>query len=385
MARANYPTLRRQIRPNGRHAAIVQVRGERVYLGEYGSAEAFQRYQALCAELDAGGRLPARAPDFTIVELCARFLVHAHEHYKKPDGTVSSEVGNFKSVVGILRELYGAKPVAEFGPLALKACRSAMVSRGWVRKTANAHTGRIRRLFRWGVENELVPETVYRALATVAGLRIGKTAAAPSRRVLPATDDQIEVIKQRVGHVVAAMIEVQRLTGARPGEVCILRPQDLDRSGKVWIYRPADHKNAWRDGAPAREIYIGPRGQAILAPFLFRKPEAFVFSPAEAERARHASCRTHRRQPNKKPATPRRIRDRYTTASYRRCIDRACTAAGVPTWAPNQLRHTRATELRKAYGLEIARLVLGHSDITTTQIYAEADRVKAMQAMGDVG
>ncbi len=40
--------------------------------------------------------------------------------------------------------------------------------------------------------------------------------------------------------VVADMVRFQRLTGARPGEVCQLRPCDVDWSGDVWEYRPSD-------------------------------------------------------------------------------------------------------------------------------------------------
>ncbi|NNJ24319.1 hypothetical protein LzC2_03750 [Planctomycetes bacterium LzC2] len=42
-------------------------------------------------------------------------------------------------------------------------------------------------------------------------------------------------------------------------------------------------------------------------------------------------------------------------------------------WSPNQLRHTRATQLRAKYGIELTRTVLGHSDIATSAIYAERD------------
>ena len=43
-------------------------------------------------------------------------------------------------------------------------------------------------------------------------------------------------------------------------------------------------------------------------------------------------------------------------------------------WAPNQLRHTFATEVRRDHGLESAQVLLGHSKADTTQIYAERDR-----------
>ena len=77
--------------------------------------------------------------------------------------------------------------------------------------------------------------------------------------------------------------------------------------------------------------------------------------------------------------------DRYTKDSYARAIARACRKAGVEAWTPNQLRHSRATSLRKMYGIESAAVVLGHSDLDTTQIYAEADFEKAENIMRTVG
>jgi integrase len=67
------------------------------------------------------------------------------------------------------------------------------------------------------------------------------------------------------------------------------------------------------------------------------------------------------------------FREHYDIASYRRAIRRACEKVGIPHWTPNQLRHSRLTEIRKEYGVEASRVVGGHRDINTTEIYAEMD------------
>jgi site-specific recombinase XerD len=72
-------------------------------------------------------------------------------------------------------------------------------------------------------------------------------------------------------------------------------------------------------------------------------------------------------------------------AGYRRAIRRACEKAGLPIWHPNQLRHLRGTEIRKGFGLEASQAVLGHADLSVTQVYAEADLEMARRIMGDVG
>lgn len=77
--------------------------------------------------------------------------------------------------------------------------------------------------------------------------------------------------------------------------------------------------------------------------------------------------------------------DRYTAGSYRHAIHRACDQAAVPRWSPHRLRHPRATFLRGRYGIEAARVVLGHGTADTTAIYAQEDRDAARRIMGEVG
>jgi len=54
-------------------------------------------------------------------------------------------------------------------------------------------------------------------------------------------------------------------------------------------------------------------------------------------------------------------------------------------WHPHQLRHTRATEIRKRYDVEAAQVILGHSKPDTTLIYAERDLAKACVVMKEIG
>ena len=56
---------------------------------------------------------------------------------------------------------------------------------------------------------------------------------------LTAQEALVEATIPYLPPIVADMVKIQRLTGCRPGEVCQLRPMDLDRSGEVWTYRPA--------------------------------------------------------------------------------------------------------------------------------------------------
>jgi integrase len=224
----------------------------------------------------------------------------------------------------------------------------------------------------------------------VPGLRRGRADVRESEPVKPVPDAFVDAIRPHVSRQVWAMVELQRLSGMRPGEVVSMRTTDLDTSGKVWAYTPESHKTEHH--GRRRLIHLGPRAQAVLRPWLRAVLSAGLFSPAEAMWERKAKMRTSRKTPvqpsqrgrsKAKPAkTPG---DAYTVESYRRAIAYGCQRAGVPKWHPNQLRHSAATQLRKEFGLDVARAVLGHSSPAVTEIYAELDLTKAAEAMERVG
>jgi integrase len=91
------------------------------------------------------------------------------------------------------------------------------------------------------------------------------------------------------------MIQLQRLSGMRPGEVCIIRTCDLDTSGRTWIYTPETHKTEHHD--KERPIYLGPHAQDVLRPWLRTELTAYLFSPKEVMAEKHAQQRENRKTP----------------------------------------------------------------------------------------
>lgn len=371
-------------RKSGR--AFVEPNGRRVYLGDYESAETRQKYHAVIAEWEANSRtLPVPPDEITVVELLARFWEHAKGYYKKLDGTPTSELDAYDRLIRLVRKHYGRSKATEFGPRALKALRQTMVRRGICRKSINKDVGRIRNIFRWGAAEELIPPSVHQALQAVANLKFGRSEARESQKVPPVPEPHIEAVKPFVSRQVWAMIQLQICTGARPGDVIQLRLVDIDMSEAVWCYRPQTHKTEHH--GHERVIYIGPDAKEVLGEFMSQPVSAYVFSPKEAEMerllARHAS-RTTPLSCGNRPGTNRKKKpeckpgERYTTASYRRAIQRACDRAGVPRWHPHQLRHNAATRLRKAFGVEAAKIVLGVRSIDMAELYAERDQRQAM-------
>ena len=172
-----------------------------------------------------------------------------------------------------------------------------------------------------------------------------------------------------------------------------MRAVDIERTGAIWSYTPPLHKTAHH--GHRRVIFLGPEAQRVVRPFLAERPlGAPLFSPRAADEERRAKLSAERATPlscgnrpgtNRKPTPKRKPREVYTTESFGRAIGRACKRAGVPHWHPHQLRHARATELRRKYGIETARIILGHRSIAITDVYAELDIARARDVMRDIG
>jgi integrase len=164
------------------------------------------------------------------------------------------------------------------------------------------------------------------------------------------------------------------------------------RTADVWSYRPHRHKTEHH--GRQRIVFIGPKAQHVVRPYLLREESAYCFSPVESELKRRLLRHERRVTPlscgnrpgtNRNPERKRPPLDRYTTASYRRAVEYACRKLATDKWHPNQLRHTAATEIRRQFGLEAAQVTLGHSKLDVTQVYAERDLNKAQAIMREVG
>lgn len=373
--------------------AVVTLNGRDFYLGEFDSPSSRDAYDRLiCEWLSHGRQLPnvVGCGDLTVAELMAAYLRFAEGYYSR-DGVPTSEYTCMKDALRPVRELYSRTSIREFGPIALKAVRQRMVDQGLCRRLINQRVNRIRRMFKWGVENELAPPDVLHSLQAVAPLKKGRTTARESEPVRPVPFEHVEAVLPHVSRQVAAMIELQLLTGMRPGEVVLMRPADIDQSSDVWVYRPQRHKTDYRD--IAREVLLGPKAQEMLRPWLQRDMNSYCFSPTEAVAERNAKRRQNRKSPitpsqltRGKAANPRRaLRDRYDRDSYRRAIEYGIKKAGVPHWHPHQVRHNFGSRVRKEFGLDVAQIVLGHQHADVTQIYASVDRHKAANAMAQIG
>lgn len=390
-----------------------------VYLGDHGSPPSRRRYAEVLSEWEGAGRVvdgmslasESRRAD-TVTSLVVAYWQDQKASKAAADGSLTSRLASVRLTLRLLRSHYGQTPAASFGPLALQRVRSEMVAAGWVRSTVNDRVRIIQSAFRWGVSQEMVTAEVHTALTCVVPLKRGEGGVREGKRVRPVAEAHVEDTLLFVSAPIAALIRVQLFTAARGGELFIMCRRDLDTTGKVWIYRPASHKTDHL--GHDRTLYLGPRAQAVIKPLLKGRPlGAYIFDPREAGGMAGRMA--------KQPC--------YNACSYKRAIERACDVAYPPPaplcrepvaaggrkkrrletlaewrarltpdqhaelarwrkqhrWHPHQLRHTAATMLRREFGIEAARNMLGHRSAAVTEIYAERDHGTAIKIAGEIG
>ena len=383
MPKTSIPKLRRQKGTHGNHRAYCILSGERVYLGAWGTPEVHQAFQRVLAEWAARGCKPAPPKnDASIVECCAIYTEYATGYFRANPLALN----RVRLAMRPLIHLYGRIPAVDFGSVHLRAIRETMINEGLAIATINTRINVLRRMLRYCASLEMIPAETWHKTATLENLKPGRCAAKPPKKVAPVPMADIEAVEPYVTSSIQGLIRLQLITGARSGEVVQLKKSDIDTSGAVWVIELAQHKNSWR--GHTRTLYVGPQGQSILKPFfLRRRDDEYLFQPSDYYQERSEAAPTHRRPNQIKniPETDRTCGEHYTTASYRRAVERACVRAGVPTWTPHRLRHTRATELRRRFGIEAARVTLGHSNLSATEIYAEADAEVARKIAGEIG
>ncbi len=215
-----------------KNLAVVRIHGHDHYLGPYGSEESRERYRRLVAALFAGrppetDPTPPRADpaELTINRLLLDYWTQHVAVYYVKHGRPTSEQDNIRQALRFLRHHAGSSPARAFSPRGLNGVRDAMITAGRCRTLINKDVNRIRGLFRWAVEAELLPAEVYQALRAVAPLRRGRSSAREATPIGPVPRDVVDATLRHLSPQVAAMVRLQLLTGARPGEIVALRPR----------------------------------------------------------------------------------------------------------------------------------------------------------------
>ncbi|MFP6677723.1 MAG: site-specific integrase, partial [Pirellulaceae bacterium] len=86
----------------GSGQALVQINGDRIYLGVYDSPESHEQYRRILAEFLATGRSPEAAltanGSLTINRLILAYFKYANTYYQK-DGQPTDEVASLRTAL----------------------------------------------------------------------------------------------------------------------------------------------------------------------------------------------------------------------------------------------------------------------------------------------
>jgi len=314
--------------------AFVYYKGKTTYLGKFGSKEASDKYWEWRATLGRGA-----SGSCSVDELFERYLGRTEAIPRK----FIIQTKLLQSTVGTLGKL----STEDFGPLALREFRKALIAPGTrCAGHVNELVQQFQRVFQWGISMELVKVESYSALKTVPRLKPEDVARKGKGRVAVPR----EIVERTLPHLhdhACAIMSLQLLTGARPGEIVGMRKSWIDRQGPkgVWVYRPIEHKTAYK--GKKRHLVFGKQAQLIITDHLTKYPNDtdWVF-PSEESQSGH-----------------------YTPAALCKAVRVACKQAAIPKWTPYQVRHLKLTEIATEHGLDAAIAVAGHGDVDTTATY----------------
>lgn len=365
------PKLRKDER--GRAIARWSEAGRRIckIFGLWSDPKSRVEYTRWAAEWMANqGRSLQDSPaeQISVAGLILRAVEWADGYYLK-HGKRTSEAYRVRAALQMVNELYGDTLAKDFGPVQLRAVRQRWVNEGLSIKTCNGYLDAVVRVWSYGVGRGLFPAAVVHALQHVERLVPGRTTAAMPAPVMSAPAADIEAILSHLhqdperNRTLSAIVRIQRLTGMRPGELLELRPEDVDCAHLPWCYRPPSGGKTLHL-EKARRVFIGTKARELLTPFLrAAKPGQLVFRV----KARRGEGEVG-------------ISGTY----YRQWIADACKRVGVPVFKPNQIRHTRATELDEL-GVPASEIAasLGNSAEVVERVYIDSPGTRAAKRVAE--
>ncbi|MBX2852393.1 MAG: site-specific integrase [Phycisphaeraceae bacterium] len=377
-----------------------------VYLGEHGSVESHELYaKTIKAWRDQGEVVDgkpgtpqarqAQVGQYTVGVVALAYWRSIQKRYSFSDGdkNIPSNASKIKQAIKRCRSIAGGLPASEFGADELEAIRDAMIAEGLNREYINDLITKIRKCFKWAAKKKLVRSTIWHELALLDQLQYGEQGVKEPGEAEAVPWGDVDAVLPYLTPQVAAIADLMRHTGMRPGEAVRMTAAMIDTSKKTWWYTPKHHKTAHK--GKVRRIPLGPRARSIVKQYLADRPiHKPLFSPLEADawiRARRAAERVtpelcgNRKGTNVKLSPMRKPGEQYKVGSVTQAIERACKQAGVSKWTAKQCRNAAAKVLLEEFGPEHVVLVLGHSGYALVERYAGRDYAKAEAAIEQIG
>lgn len=285
------------------------------------------------------------SPSLTLHTLRQRYLAHADRHYRRRSGEPTGEAANMEDAINRFIDFAGGggKLGARINQHQVRAWVDQLAQEELSRTYVNQCLSRVRRWVRWCCDWDLIPFSVTEDLRRVRPLARFRSKAKESRQTPPPSIDTIEKVMAQMRAPARDVLQLVKLTGARPSEILALTNGEvfLDDNPRI---EPLQHKTA----------HFGHRRVIPLT-----KPAARII-------------RKHWRPilPKDRLFPSNSKHGHYTRGCLRMALRRACIRAGVPPFSPYAVRHAVARWVRERRGLDAAQSLLGHASARTTEIYA---------------
>ena len=231
-------------------------------------------------------------------------------------------------------EAFNARDLASLTPLEVDE-HLATAGMGMSDSTRHHDIVALERLQKFAIEHKLLDKPVFGNLEKP---RVGRRDRIP-------TAAETEAILAKASPAFRLIYSALRQCGARPGELCRATIADVDRANRVISLK--EHKTARKTGQ-VRRIPIGRKLGELLDQAVGDRTEGPVFL-----------CPTGRV---------------WRVENLSRTYSRLRDLAGLPKDLVLYLaRHECGTKICREKGIDYARRLLGHSNISTTQRYMHLD------------
>jgi integrase len=299
----------------------------------------------------------------TLRQAFETFLTHARTYYRLPSGKLSSEPRCYEFSFKQLLDLYADLPANSLRRPHVVAARQRMIDAKISRRVINQSVGRIKRAVRWLCESGHLGDEVYNSISIVRGLPAYRSPAPELLPVSSVPEDSFFATIPYLSDPWRSIALLQWYSGMRPGDACGIKLSYLDTtSSECWIADfMREHKMGYR--GKSHQVAVGPKGIDVLR----------SWATVATQRGRDYVFLVRGRK------TPVQV------SSYAHAVQRACVAAGVQHWHPNQIRHSFGTRVREKWGLEGAQVALDHARADVTQVYAESAVNRRVEIAKEIG
>lgn len=367
-----------------RNLAYVTIKGRRIYLGKWGSAETYRKYAQIISDPTFASSSEKcvndeLAPPLKMIQdkrgknrdekaatISTLFSAYTHSYQTRPRYS-RTDLNRIKHTLSVILETVSDIRIKDFGIIEMKKIKDRLLSstfkhggkeQHYSRSYINKILGTIKTAFRFGANELICSENDWMRIKCLDLVRAGRTQARESEGYRLITDEEFSAVLPYLQPFYRDMITLLESCGMRPSELCSMRGDEIDRSKDIWVYTPSHHKTATR--GKQRYIAFTKEERKLLEKYM---NDGYLFTP---ERAVREQGRTR--------ANPSSLRDFIDPLSLSKrlkdAVRKAIKAGKLKEpWTLYNLRHKAITRIRVKYGVEYAQHFAGHSTILTQQYY----------------